>query len=980
MDDNFINEIEEYLKNNDPDWYNWEDADKIDWNELLLTRDLSEEFMEKLNWEWISANQELSEEVIEKFADKVDWSWISCNQTLSEDFIGRFADKVDWGEISTYQELSEEFIEKFADNVDWRCISFEQKLSEAFIERHADKVDWSVISTWQKLSEEFIERHADKVDWGLISDSQKLSEEFIEKHAERLDWDFISASQELSEDFIERHADELNWYCISRYQTLSEDFIEKHADRVNWEMVFNYQAVSDEFIKKHADEVDWNKLLLNDPLSEEFKEKLDWDWISENQRLSEEVIAKFADRVDWDKISIHQKLSEDFIERHADKVNWEWISANQTLSEDFIKRHTDEVDWHWISFKQKLSEEFIERHADEVDWGWISRCQMLSENFIERHADKVDWESISWCQELSEDFIEKYADKVDWKEILEHQELSDEFREKHKNRYSLAFYPNESTPDLKSNDNLTTNNTINKPINNSTVMANTSNNKNEEVKNNARNEAPKPKKVTLEKPATAKAPAPEKNAAKKSSKKEFIPNDFDQKWLDNISDQTKEQFKAAYGLDLVAVLTKNQEQLDQLKNNLPGPVNAKMPSGQYLHISGFSFAGKDEDTGKNLYDITANAINLEKKIGPDGNYVRDSENKIMMSYGRFSIEEGDKVIANGIEITDAEIIDHLRLTGRSDQPVQLPFSKSDGSVTQEDCALFFDSLKAPVVGEDGTRSHILIPIKCEDLDRKMNPTIGKGQWKTEGEVRTDELTGKPIKPKSTMTYSLKDSKDGPVMVAVNAAYKNDNGDVILRLAFTDPTNGKPLKIKSEDTPTNIVEVPYIEHGKNHTNFEQDGKRVSMNVELVRGSKVSLSKFQIDYLANIQSRTLSDRAIVTIPDSKARNMIPEGRCAMVDTPQSPSFVLPIVRREEKVVDGVKKTVPVFGPMEACKDTDARYVAVDITKAGAINICSNAKEYQTEKNKIAMAEGKGKSKSQAETKVKAVTPGKSGVSFG
>lgn len=428
----------------------------------------------------------------------------------------------------------------------------------------------------------------------------------------------------------------------------------------------------------------------------------------------------------------------------------------------------------------------------------------------------------------------------------------------------------------------------------------------------------------------------------------------------------------------MSVLTASQAQLDQLKNNLPGPVNVKMPTGQYLHISGFAFAGKEEESGKNLYNITANAINLEKKIGPDGNYVRDSENKIMMSYGRFSIEDGDKVMANGTEITDHEIIDHLRLTGRSDQPVQLPFSKSDGSVTQEDCALFFDSLRAPVVGEDGTRSHILITIKCEDLDKKMNPTIGRGQWKSEGEVRTDELTGKPIKPKSTMTYSLLDSEKKPVMVAVNAAYRNDNGDVMLKVAFTDPTNGKPLKLKSDDTPTHIVEIPYIENGKNHTIFEQNGKLLSMNAELVRGGQISISKHQIDYLANIQTRVMSDRVIVTIPDSKARNMIPEGRCAMVDTPQSPSFVLPILRREEREIKGVMKTVSVFGPMEACKDSDARYVAVDITKAGSLNICSNAKEYQAEKNKIAMAEGK--SKSQAETKAKTITPGKGGVSFG
>src|SRR5574344_137783 len=121
---------------------------------------------------------------IEKFFEenmdnfKVDLNYISIYQKLSEEFIDKHKDKVYWGYISQYQKLSEEFIEKHCDKVEWVYISMNQKLSEKFIKKYIDKVDWGCISIYQTLSEEFIEKHIDKVNWSYISRCQKLSEEF----------------------------------------------------------------------------------------------------------------------------------------------------------------------------------------------------------------------------------------------------------------------------------------------------------------------------------------------------------------------------------------------------------------------------------------------------------------------------------------------------------------------------------------------------------------------------------------------------------------------------------------------------------------------------------------------------------------------------------------------------------------------------------------------------------------------------------
>ena len=61
------------------------------------------------------------------------------------------ADKLDWDYISIYQKLSECFIEKHADKLDWDCISACQKLSEDFRKKHADKVRWDYISIFQNI-------------------------------------------------------------------------------------------------------------------------------------------------------------------------------------------------------------------------------------------------------------------------------------------------------------------------------------------------------------------------------------------------------------------------------------------------------------------------------------------------------------------------------------------------------------------------------------------------------------------------------------------------------------------------------------------------------------------------------------------------------------------------------------------------------------------------------------------------------------
>jgi len=161
------------------------------------------------------------------FEYRVDWNWVSINQTLSEDFIIAFYDKVNWYWVSMYQTLSEDFIRKSQHRVNWKSISRNQILSEGFIIEFQDKVCWDCISRCQILSEDFIREFQDNANWDLISKWQTLSEDFIREFKNIVSWDLISRYQTLSEDFIREFQDEVNWEWISLYQILSEKFIKE---------------------------------------------------------------------------------------------------------------------------------------------------------------------------------------------------------------------------------------------------------------------------------------------------------------------------------------------------------------------------------------------------------------------------------------------------------------------------------------------------------------------------------------------------------------------------------------------------------------------------------------------------------------------------------------------------------------------------------------------------------------------------------
>lgn len=74
---------------------------------------------------------------------------LSTHEAEFIDFVKDNEDKVNWDDISFDMQLTESFMELFHDKIDWFNISGRQVVSEPFIEKYKDLLEWESISTKQ---------------------------------------------------------------------------------------------------------------------------------------------------------------------------------------------------------------------------------------------------------------------------------------------------------------------------------------------------------------------------------------------------------------------------------------------------------------------------------------------------------------------------------------------------------------------------------------------------------------------------------------------------------------------------------------------------------------------------------------------------------------------------------------------------------------------------------------------------------------
>ena len=132
------------------------------WYQIAIIRPLSDIIM----------NKKSVEAFFERHIDKVNWDYLSRNRNISEAYFERHIDKVNWVYLSSNENISEAFFKRHIDKAEWEYLSSNRNISEAFFERHIDKIDWDYLSSNRTISEEFFERHIDKVDWDYLSENK----------------------------------------------------------------------------------------------------------------------------------------------------------------------------------------------------------------------------------------------------------------------------------------------------------------------------------------------------------------------------------------------------------------------------------------------------------------------------------------------------------------------------------------------------------------------------------------------------------------------------------------------------------------------------------------------------------------------------------------------------------------------------------------------------------------------------------------
>ena len=172
----------------------------IHWDNILKEIQLSEEFIEKYytflvanHTHYLYSTQNLSIKFLDKYYTLVDWDALSMNPYLNEEIMKEFADKLNWEFVLIKQKFSEEFLDNFVVNLDLRNLRFDDKI----------KREWTLICFHQNLSEEFIRKHYKDIDWVAISVSQKLSKEFMIEFGDKLSCnDLIIHQKNIDEDVI----------------------------------------------------------------------------------------------------------------------------------------------------------------------------------------------------------------------------------------------------------------------------------------------------------------------------------------------------------------------------------------------------------------------------------------------------------------------------------------------------------------------------------------------------------------------------------------------------------------------------------------------------------------------------------------------------------------------------------------------------------------------------------------------------------
>lgn len=136
----------------------------------------------EINWTALSSNGNIDIPFVREFKTKLDWSLVTSNKQVidvnKETTLDEFIDLLNWEYISTYIELSTERLVKYRDELDWKVVNKRfnyNKLDVTNIDHIEDFLDWSKVSASSIIfTEEFLHKYRSRIDWYEFSRNESV--------------------------------------------------------------------------------------------------------------------------------------------------------------------------------------------------------------------------------------------------------------------------------------------------------------------------------------------------------------------------------------------------------------------------------------------------------------------------------------------------------------------------------------------------------------------------------------------------------------------------------------------------------------------------------------------------------------------------------------------------------------------------------------------------------------------------------------
>jgi len=394
-----------------------------------------------------------------KYPEKIKWDEIHLNSNLTEEFIEKHLDKIDPCFIYT-SRISLEFILKHQAhprlrehiwNYIWKNYNILCKNDSAmeFIQKHIKKVNWKELSNNQNITEKFIKKHFnEKWDFASLCYHTQLSIDFIikfcfphlNKNCKRIIRYELSSRKDLSDEYIHKYKNYLQWNHISCYHTLTIPFMNKYESYLIWD--------SDEFFN-----INYNRSLTLEIIEHpKYFSKWNWKTLSQDGHLDQKIIKKYHHKLDWSILRALSILILDdemiqIIDLHKKELNWESLSFNHNLTLEFVKKY------HYHLFV--IYNEYVDLEILETDFNLntikdqLKRSLLFNKNitleFIEKYklSDLIDETPSFWGLDMNLNHVIQRKNLKKYSQALAAeipQEINNRQIRKNKNLYECCVH------------------------------------------------------------------------------------------------------------------------------------------------------------------------------------------------------------------------------------------------------------------------------------------------------------------------------------------------------------------------------------------------------------------------------------------------------------------------------------------------------------------------------------------------------------